>query len=146
MSRIQILANVLTNIERVSEKIIQKNIDILSTLRDSDNDMVDEIIDNYPDMEIEEIITRLRETAYPLTRDAEKVMEEIQEFSDNVIQGEEILTNNSEKYPFLIEVWCGDTYEEEGIQGLQLLYEDLTRQKNIVSEDVIVAKVLDSMK
>ena len=43
-------------------------------------------------------------------------------------EGEEAIDEGEDEYPFLMEVWCGDIYEKEGLSGLKELAKDLKEQ------------------
>jgi len=144
MKCVQNLASVLSDIEKMSNKIVKNTLAILTDLADADSDMVEDVTESCSGISPEDILEKLREITIPLSSDAETILAEISSFSENIIQGDDILDDGGDDYPFLLQVWYGDIYEKEELLGLKELYMDLEDQYEKITDSNIVILAIDS--
>lgn len=144
MDRLNELTSTLNSVKKSATKIILASVPILKDLEEENNDLVEEVIEDSEDNDIDrsEILETLRQVALDNTNDAEVVMREIDPFLLSMSHGEEELERNQDSYPFLFEVWCGDIYESDGLQGLKQLELSLKSQIKNVTEEKIIETVI----
>ena len=145
MNRLNELTNTLNIIEKYSRNIISKLIPIMKDLKDPQSDIVEEVLDNVNGAKKEIVLEMLQEICLKLAEDSEKIVIEIEAFSDAIIQGEEAIDEGEEEYPFLMEVWCGDIYEKDKMGALKELSLDLKDQLSEVDENKIAEQVINKL-
>lgn len=138
MNRLNNLTKTLNSIEHYSREILSNTIPIMRELEDPDNDLVEEVVESNNGITKKNALETLRNICLELVEDSEKVVSELESFSDAVVQGEEAIDEGEEEYPFMMEVWCGDIYEKEKLEGLKELALDLKEQLQEVDEDKII--------
>jgi len=126
MDNLTNLHQILYNIEEVSTSIIKKsakifnqfliNKDRYSSFRKlCDNDeLTEDEIDDYYNRAIKNYID-----------DSKRIKSELNTFVDTILNGK---MNELSDDAFLSQVWSGDAYDNDKIQGLVDLYEDLHEQ------------------
>ena len=111
---------------------------------DVNNNIVDDFFDDYDvcneELTEENICHILRDITLKWPSDAEIILQEIEKFSDSVIQGEEAVDEGEDEYPFLFQVWYGDIYDSSEISGLIELKTDLLNQLQKITEDSLIKK------
>ncbi len=145
MERLNQLTKMLNTIKNLSNNIIEKSIPIMKELAEENNDLLEELLEKQ-DIDADVAIETLQNICLDLTKDAESVIEEIEPFSDAIIQGQDALDEGEDEYPFLLQVWYGDMYEESEIEGLKVLAKDLKKQLKQVDEDKIIDKALSQLQ
>jgi len=146
MNRLNNLTNILNTVEKYSRDILSKSIPIMKELEDPDNDLVEEIMESVKDVTKQKVLKTLQNICLDLIEDSEKVVSEIESFSDSVVQGEEAIDEGEDEYPFMMEVWCGDIYGQEKLSGLKELALDLKEQLAEVDEDKIIKEAILQLK
>ena len=146
MNRLNNLTNILNAVEKYSRGIISKAVPIMKDLETSEPDLVEEVMEYVKDANNQKVLKVLQDICLDLVEDSEKIVREIESFSDSVVQGEEAIDEGEDEYPFLMEVWCGDIYEKEKLAGLKELANDLKEQLSEVDEDKIVEKAIKQLK
>lgn len=146
MNRLNNLTRTLNSIEKYSREILSNTIPIMKDLEDPDNDLVEEVIESVDGATKQKVLKTLQDICLDLVEDSEKVVSEIESFSDAVVQGEEAIDEGEDEYPFMMEVWCGDIYEQEKLEGLRELALDLKEQLEEVDEDKIIEEAINKLK
>jgi predicted transcriptional regulator len=146
MNKLNNLTSILNIIENTSRDILSKAVPIMKDLKNTDSEMVDEVMEYVKDESTRTVLEVLQNICLDLVEDAEKVVLEIEAFSDAVVQGEEVIEEREEEYLFLMEVWCGDIYEKEKLAGLKELAKELKNQLKEVSENKIVEHAINKLK
>lgn len=146
MERLNQLTSTLNVIRQLSNEIITTALPIMKELEETDNDLLDEFLEEVDDFTPEDALALLQNTSLGLVSDAETIKKEIENFSDAVIQGEDAITEGEKEYPFLLQVWYGDMYGDTGITGLQSLVNDLRKQLADVDEDRILEIAIPKVK
>lgn len=132
------LNSALKELKLKSTDLIVTMLPIMQEITEKDSDIVDEI--SYTTKaEKKEIITWLEKRMMHMTEDAEKVIKEIDVFTENLLKGQKELEKNSEEYPFLAEVWYGDIYNgKDEKEALLLLTKDINKYLKDANEDSII--------
>ena len=146
MNRLNNLTNTLNLIEKYSREIIAECIPIMEQLKDPESELVGEVLESVKDVSKPKALKTLQDICLDLVEDSEKIVKEIESFSDAVVQGEEAIDEGEDEYPFLMEVWCGDIYEKENLNGLKELAKDLKGQLSEVDEDKIIEEAIFQLK
>jgi len=137
MEALDNLHGTLTSIKNVSNKIVQKTIQILTEISNDESDLVEDIAESLnQDLEDEEIVVEIQRYLDHLTADAETVYHEIGLFADAVIKGEGAI--ESIESDFFQQVWYGDMYDQDHVAGLRALLQDLQNQLRQLEEDHII--------
>nr|QBK86571.1 MAG: uncharacterized protein LCMAC102_03660 [Marseillevirus LCMAC102] len=144
MEKLNGLTKMLNTIKNLSTDIIEKSLPIMQELTKVNNDLLEELLEK--DVKADIAIETLQNICLDLTKDAENVIENIELFSEAIIQGQDALDEGAEEYPFLLQVWYGDMYEESEIKGLELLAKDLKKQLKQIDEDKIIDKALSQLQ
>jgi hypothetical protein len=145
MNKLNNLTSTLNIIENTARAILSKTIPIMEELKYTDSDIVEEVMESTKDISSKKVLEVLQNICLDLVEDAEKVVLEIESFSDAVLQGEDVIEEREEEYLFLMEVWCGDIYEKEKLAGLKELAKELKNQLNEVDEYKIIGKAINKL-
>lgn len=137
MKRLNKLANAMNTVRDLANKIIATAVPIMKELQTVENDLVDEFLEEH-DIDSNLALSLLQDRSLTLIRDSETVLKEIESFSESVIQGEDAVDEGADDYPFLIQVWYGDTYGESDLKGINSLILDLQEQLSQIDEDKIL--------
>lgn len=130
---------VLSQIEKISERIIRTAFPLLERLDSSDEDLVEALIYNFNDLKSEEALKILQKAALDMIHDAEKVTNETKLIE---LEDQGMFAVRFDECPFLAEVWSGDVYDKTGAEGFQALLEDLTKQLMNVTEEGLIARAI----
>lgn len=129
----------LADIEKISEEILAEGVNVLA----DQDEAVDVILESHEHLESDQVLFRVREATIALLTDAQTVQNEIEAFAKSLARGETI---NEEACPFLAAVWYGDTYGESATAGLSALKEDLVKQLDDLTIDIVVNTALKLVK
>jgi hypothetical protein len=146
MNKLNSLTNILNIIENTAKDILAKALPIMKDLESTNSELVDEVMEYIKDVSSQTVLEVLQNICLDLVEDAEKVVLEIEAFSDAVVQGEEVIEEREEEYLFLMEVWCGDIYEKEKLAGLKELARELKNQLKEVDENKIIEHAISKLK
>lgn len=135
MDNLKKLETILTEIEQVSESIIRKTIPILKKMSDDKNFLFNKIKAKYPSYSDKEINHRMKELSSELIMDAQSIKKELSKFVNYLLKIEPKSSN------ILTNAWLGDSYGHTGLQGLQLLLEDLRLQLNNCNAETLISKI-----
>lgn len=136
MNKLNQLTTLLNKINDHSSGIIDNVYPIIKELKKDDSELIEDLLDDV-DIEKSEGLKILRGLAVSLIEDATKITREIDSFTNAILQGDDIVENNVDNYPFLAEVWFGDLYGESDIEALQILEGDIYKQYMSSNEDAI---------
>lgn len=132
------LVDVLSELKDVSYSILEKMVPIMNHISEEGNDIVGEIAsrsDNDDDTAREFV----EDKTMNMVIDAETVSNEITDFAKAVRGGPDEIDANIEKFPFLAEVWYGDTYHGlEELIALKALLRELKTTEKYANEDWII--------
>ena len=146
MNKLNNLTATLNAVEKYAQEILAKAVPIMKDLESPEPELVEDVMESVTDSTNQKVLKVLQNICLGLVEDAEKVVLEIDSFSDSVLQGEEAIDEGEDEYPFLMEVWCGDIYEKEKLAGLKELAADLKDQLSRVDEDKIVDEAIGQLK
>lgn len=137
MDRLQALVGTLSSLKTTSNNIIRNMVPIMSKIAEDDNDIIDEV-NHRTEVEVEIISEYLQSMTLDIISDAEKVKAEIDAFASATEVGQNAIESNINSYPFLADVWFGDVYGKEGIEGMKILLNDLRHEESKTTEDWII--------
>lgn len=143
MQTLSILTETLDEIKHVSMRIVNECLPLMKELAKGDSNMIDEIWDELDiDDDQEEKVKRnidayLKDVVLGYVTDSENILKEIDIFTKAVSKGDQEIEDKSNQMPFFSEVWFGDAYDSEKIDGLLALLEDLKDQVLVANEDTI---------
>lgn len=142
MDKITKLVSVLKDIKTVCNDILKKMIPVLDKFKDENNDILKTAKKKWPKVDSKIINTHLETVANEWLSDAKKVDHEIDMF---LVYEEDGIRFNFGKCSFLAEVWNGDSYDKQEIEGLIELYNDLKTQFSNMTRDNLFLKITPIM-
>lgn len=132
--------NVLAEILDTSNAILKLSVPVMRAVGDPDlsrNMAVAQLCqESDGGVQPEKALELLQEVALKLTLDAEAVRAQIDVFAKTFLQ--EGTSIETIEQPFFKEVWYGDTYDKEGIEGLKALKADLKKQLSKISVQGVI--------
>lgn len=141
MEQLNSITETLNKVYKLSTNIIQRILPYMEEISEPDNDFIMNIKMSIPDISDSKAQEVLQRAAIQLSRDAKAVKREIGEFSSAILRlGRSLKDSNC---PYMKEVWYGDMYGEEGLDGLVQLKNDLQIQYNNLSEDTILERAIE---
>lgn len=143
LSTINKIAACVSEIKKLSLDIIKKLDPVTTSIKDPNNNIVLEGIKKYP-QHADKLQQEMMVVVSNWKVDAMKVKDEIDKFIKISSQG---FSMDFESCPFLTEVWNGDTYDKQELEGLVALKDDLQHQfSNINRQNLfdIAAKNVES--
>jgi hypothetical protein len=142
MNKLRSLNKLLKDIEKISTQILDESSELIKTLTEDDNDIVDSIVEQHPQTTKEDALLLARDVFLKLIEDAEAIKQEIHDFisyNDNTF-----VINN--RCIFLSQVWHGDAYDKPEIEGMDALRNDLLSQYNNITEEYLVERCVRVLK
>jgi len=111
----------------------------MKNLETHENEFVDDILYELNDIDKDRALEVLQDISLEWIHDAEKVKKEINRF---VVVSGETYSLNIDECPYFAQVWSGDFYDKEELEGLKALYDDLLNQSKRISEESLVEEAL----
>jgi hypothetical protein len=142
MEQFKKLGKVLSEIKKVSQKIIQNSIALMKTIS-ADGELVDLVLEEVPTSGRIDALAALQNVSLAWTKDAEAVLSEIDRF---MVFEDGTYRVNVEGCPLLAQAWCGDLFDKSEYDGMVALLEDLKEQRSTVTEDKLVSDAVASIK
>ena len=144
-SKNRLLESTMKKIKDLSVDIIKKSIELMTLI---DTDLIDKFIydlrsspklsktfKKMADAELKDIIyEHMKIYSYKYVDDAHKIISEIDNFIK--VDGIKIHVNIIE-CPLLGEAWAGDSYDKQGIEGLEELLKSLQSDFDAITEEKI---------
>jgi len=109
-------------------------------MQDTDNDEVDILIEHNRKLSESGALNLLQDVILEKIEDAKRVSKEIDKFITNLTSLES--SDNSDT-PFLNQVWSGDVYDAEEVNGMIALKTDLQTQLNDMNIQKIIRLALE---
>lgn len=133
------------DIKKLAKDIIELALPIMKELVRDDNDFVEDILDEREDLDRDVVAGELRDRLIFLTQDANVILTELESFKKDFLEDSICSEVDQCSYPFLFEVWSGDSYGESERDGLKLLINDLEMNLSNLDEDQIINFVLEKL-
>jgi len=129
----------LDRLDETTREIFSRALEFSKDLaRPSRSELLQEVIDECENLSTEDAIEHCKSVIVELTEDATRVKAEL----PGLIKSVDIKFEfDFSSRPLLYEVWSGDTYDKEGVEGLQALLSDLNEQKEKLTTEGIVNSV-----
>lgn len=144
MDRLNKLIETLNGLSSTAKAIIQKLIPLMEEINESPNDFITNLKMKGCELADPQATKLLQNAVIKLTVDAKTVQRELPIFSAAISQFDKSL--NDVNCPFMKEVWYGDMYGTDGLQGLLSLKLDLEKQLAVADEDKILELAVDAYK
>ena len=136
------LNNVLRELEQLCVDIKKETVDVMKIIRDEGKDIAQDIQEEKPHLDVDTIVSMLKNASVSLSGDAEKVSVELRVFSVALAHGKDIRECNCE---MLKEVWFGDAYDGcSELEGLLALKRDLEGQLENICLETVIDKIFSS--
>jgi hypothetical protein len=129
-------------IQTSASEIIKKLDPVLKTLDQPNNKILTAAMEKYPDFK-DKLPIALKAQVSEWLNDATTVLHELDLF---IVYNDTGFSFNFEGCPFLSEVWNGDTYDHQGIDGFVKLDEDLKNQFKLANREKLFETVIKKIK
>ncbi len=146
MNKLNQLTKTLNSIKLLANKFIGKIFPIMEEISENDSDIIDEMMERGKGLDEKTAMELIRKTILEKVEDSKNVANEIDAFMNAVVDGEKGIERDSEYYPFLWQVWCGDIYDVDGISGLLELRKDLKYQLSNANEEKLIETALGELE
>jgi len=128
----------------LSRAIIQKLLPLMEEINEPNNDFIINLKMKGCELTDVKATKLLQDAVIKLTVDAKTVQRELPIFSTRIIRSNESLKDAN--CPFMREVWYGDMYGDDNIEGLLCLKLDLHEQLESAGEDKILNLAINAYK
>lgn len=120
------LSETLREIDDLCEKMIRTAIPVMKAVVKERDKILKTIKEAKCDLTDIEIRDALQEHSLGLVTDSKTVKREIESFINCIVNNDRV--EELENVVFLKEVWCGDVYNQEGLDALRELVDDFRSQ------------------
>lgn len=138
MDNFKTLTKIMSALRKKSHEIIDQALPFMELV--SHNEYVATLIEKFPSLQPDDAQNTLQDVCLEWVEDADKIRQEIYLF---IIETEDGFRINTEGCPFLSEVWNGDAYDKQGIEGMRMLLADLAIQQQNINEESLLAKATE---
>lgn len=143
-SELEKLTFTLRKLKLASFEFIHTMLPIMERIDEDHSEIIEEIKYACPDADEEDITDWLHDMTLTMIADPEKIIEEINHFTNVAAKGSKMIRKSMEKYPFLAHVWSGDMYDnKKGVEALQELLREVNENKENANENYIVDSAID---
>jgi len=144
MDRLNKLTETLNELSHMAKAIIQKLIPLMEEINEPGNDFIKNLKMKGCELTDAKATKLLQDAVIKLTEDAKTVQRELPVFTDSIFRTEKSL--KEVKCPFMKEVWYGDMYGSDDLEGILSLKLDLEKQLETADEDKILDLAIDAYK
>ncbi len=134
----------LKNIQSLSGKILSKGVQLLKDIASEESEIIEEISDQLDHSSDSEIAEEAQNYLNSLITDSETIHQEIEEFARAVVRGNEAVYKIDSL--FFQQVWHGDMYDKDHVDGLKALCADLQGQLGLLTDDNVVNTVVSRLR
>ncbi len=145
MNRLKNITNTLNSLKEASNANLSITLEILKVILQEDSQVIADIKEVVPGIDNETIFDSISTIVSELAEDSERVVNEIESFTENLLDGSETLDGNQQKYEFLYQVWSGDVYDDDRIKGMKLLEKDIKSQTKNLNDEYIRLKTIENL-
>ncbi len=138
MQDLKTLDEVCTKLKEVSSSIINKSLLLINEISIDDSDLYENfrMLINNDNMSDEDIDKCYNNALTDYISDAKKISSELDTFTRFILK-------KGSYDGFLLEIWSGDVYDSEGIDGLVEFLEELESQENSLTLETITQNAID---
>lgn len=122
----------------VSLNIMAKALPIMKSFADGRSDVVQSVATKR-NVSYNVALALCQDVVLAMIEDARRVSSEIQNFNMKTLEDDD---GRKTQFNFLRQVWFGDVYAVEGVDGLQKLYSDMLAQSESLTVITIVSEAL----
>ena len=144
MDRLNKLTETLNELSHIAREIIQKLLPLMEEINEPNNDFIANLKLKGCELTDAKATKLLQDAVIRLTVDAKTVQRELPAFSASIIRSNKSLKDAN--CPFMKEVWYGDMYGNDNLEGILYLKLDLEKQLEIADEDKILELAIDPYK
>jgi len=144
MDRLNKLTETLNELSRIAREIIQRLLPLMEEINEPNNDFIANLKLKGCELADSQATKLLQDAVINLTVDAKTVQRELHIFSTAIIRSSKSLKDAN--CPFMKEVWYGDAYGRDGLEGILSLKLDLEKQLRAADEDKILDLAIDAYK
>jgi hypothetical protein len=144
MDRLNKLTETLNELFHVATAIIQKLLPLMEEINEPNNDFIRNLRIQGCELTDAKATKLLQEAVIKLTVDAKVIQRELPIFSSALARSTKVF--KEAKCPFMKEVWYGDMYGSDDLEGILSLKLDLEKQLATVDEDKILELAVDAYK
>ena len=144
MDHLNKLTETLNELSHIAKDIIQKLIPLMEEINEPSNDFITNLRIKGCELTDAQATKLLQNAVIKLTVDAKTVQRELPIFSMSISQFDKSLKDAN--CPFMKEVWYGDMYGNDDLEGFLSLKLDLEKQLATADEDKILELAIDSYK
>ncbi len=139
------LVKSMDDIKVVAIDILKKLEPVQQTLRQPDNEILQTGLTKFPDMKKDKLafVNAMLSVVSEWQGDASDAKREIDSFIKLDDSG---FLFDFKGCPFLADVWIGDAYDKEGVDGLLELHVDLTDQFKKMTRDNLYNKAIQNLQ
>lgn len=136
--QLSILAKTLQKLKTASISLLNNMLPLMEVIDDENSSIIEEI--KYrTDANESDILSWLHKTTLAMIDEAESTFKQIDDFAKVVTKGDKSVKKCQDKFPFLAEIWFGDTYDnKENVEALNELLNDLSENLENANEDYII--------
>lgn len=125
-------SKIVEDLVDISSQLLRKAQPLLDEIYEfEDSDLIDEMDELFPDLSFKDKENLVQRAILELVNDARQVVKEVV-FFRQALENNDIDNCDCE---FLSQVWHGDAYDVTEFRALQILLEELRRQKERVNEE-----------
>lgn len=134
----------LDSTKNLSKKILSRMIEIMKQIDDSDSEFLEnffEMLDPNESLTIDQknrALEELKNSSLKIVADSQTILEEFSDFEKTLIRGGDDEIEKLENCDFLKEVWFGDVFEKDHLDGLLALVEDLENQFKMANQRIFM--------
>ena len=144
MDRLNKLTETLNGLSHIAKAIIQKLLPLMEEINEPGNDFIINLKLKGCELTDAKATKLLQDAVMRLTEDAKTIQRELPIFSESIARSDKSF--KEAKCPFMKEVWYGDMYGSDDIEGLLSLKLDLEKQLQTADEDKILDLAIDAYK
>ena len=144
MDRLNKLTETLNELSHIAREIIQKLLPLMEEINEPKNDFIKNLELKGCELMDARATKLLQDAVIKLTVDAKTVQRELPIFSASIIRSNKSLKEAN--CPFMKEVWYGDMYGHDDLEGILSLKLDLEKQLQTANEDKILELAIDTYK
>ena len=144
MDRLNKLTETLNELSHIAKEIIQKLLPLMEEINEPSNDFIANLRMKGCKLSDAQATKLLQNAVIQLTVDAKTVQRELPIFSMSISRIDKSLKDAN--CPFMKEVWYGDMYGNDDLEGFLSLKLDLEKQLETADEDKILELAIDYYK
>lgn len=146
MEKLQKLTETLASIKKISKDILENMLPIMDSITNKNCEIIEEVVYRTK-LDNKEVTEYVQDLTIEMIEDAECISKEIDKFAICVSKGKQKIRDNITEYPYLSDVWYGDTYDgKDGVDALLELLKELQNTLITTNDNWIIEKCIKELK